>query len=216
MWFFFLIRRKMHTIRQDESQLLYLHCLTIFCAFDWARASIVGNVLSTKRTRKFIEAWNTTPTYINQCTKNLNGIPHRQEWATVQALTVAAVSVVTINKVVQLHFYRMWQVEPCQRLDDIARRSSWANEVLTICSNKTKQQQSQRLSQDIDGLTRCKSSPFSPGWRHSRGEVGLFNEYIGMNGRFHSLRPSLSTRPGLDRVFFQLLQNNRPLSDHHR
>ncbi len=36
-------------------------------AFDWTRASVVGNG-STKLTLGFIEAWNTTPTCVNQCT----------------------------------------------------------------------------------------------------------------------------------------------------
>ncbi len=35
--------------------------------FDWTRASVVGNG-TTKRTREFIEAWKTTPAYVNQCT----------------------------------------------------------------------------------------------------------------------------------------------------
>ncbi len=53
--------------RQDENSLLALHCLTIGHAFDWTRASVVGNG-TTKRTQEFIEAWKTTPTCVNQCT----------------------------------------------------------------------------------------------------------------------------------------------------
>ncbi len=53
--------------RQDENSLLALHYLTTGHAFDWTRASAVGNG-TTKWTRKFIEAWKTTPTWVNQCT----------------------------------------------------------------------------------------------------------------------------------------------------
>ncbi len=47
--------------RKDENSLLALHRLTTVHAFDWTRASVVGNGV-TKRTREFIEAWKTTPT----------------------------------------------------------------------------------------------------------------------------------------------------------
>ncbi len=53
--------------RQDENSLLALHCLTTGHAFDWTRASVVGNG-TTKRIREFIEAWKTTSTCVNQCT----------------------------------------------------------------------------------------------------------------------------------------------------
>ncbi len=53
--------------RQDENSPLALHSLTTGHAFDWTRASVVGNG-TTKRTREFIEAWKTTPTCVNQCT----------------------------------------------------------------------------------------------------------------------------------------------------
>ncbi len=51
----------------DENSLLALHCLTTGHAFDWTRASVVGNG-TTIRTWDFIEAWKTTPTCVNQCT----------------------------------------------------------------------------------------------------------------------------------------------------
>ncbi len=66
----FATRMKEHqsTVRrQDENSLLALHSLTTGHAFDWTRASVVGNG-TTKRTREFIEAWKTTPTCVNQCT----------------------------------------------------------------------------------------------------------------------------------------------------
>ncbi len=53
--------------RQNETSLLALHCLTTGHAFDWTRASTVGNG-TTKRTLEFSEAWKTTPTCVNQCT----------------------------------------------------------------------------------------------------------------------------------------------------
>ncbi len=45
--------------RQDENSLLPLHCLTTGHAFDWDRESVIGKG-TTKHTRGFIEAWNTT------------------------------------------------------------------------------------------------------------------------------------------------------------
>ncbi len=41
--------------QQDKNSLLALHCLTTGHAFDWIRATVVGNG-GTKRTRVFIEA----------------------------------------------------------------------------------------------------------------------------------------------------------------
>ncbi len=52
--------------RQDENSLLALHCLTTGHAFDWDRATVIGKG-TTRHTRNFIEAWNTTSTYANQC-----------------------------------------------------------------------------------------------------------------------------------------------------
>ncbi len=51
--------------RQDENSLLALHCLTYGHAFDWDRATVVGNGTS-KYKREFVEAWNTTSTCVNQ------------------------------------------------------------------------------------------------------------------------------------------------------
>ncbi len=53
--------------RQDKNSLLALHCLTTGHAFDWTRASVVGNG-TTKRTREFIKAWKTMPICVKQCT----------------------------------------------------------------------------------------------------------------------------------------------------
>ncbi len=52
--------------RQDENPLLALHCLTAGHAFDWDRDTVVKNTTS-KHKREFVEAWNTTSTYINEC-----------------------------------------------------------------------------------------------------------------------------------------------------
>ncbi len=52
--------------RQDENSLLALNCLMTGNAFDWDRASVIGKG-TTKHTRDFIEAWNTTSTCDNQC-----------------------------------------------------------------------------------------------------------------------------------------------------
>ncbi len=52
--------------RQDEIYLLALHCLTTAHPFDWDRASVIGKG-TTKQTRDFIEAWNTTSICVNQC-----------------------------------------------------------------------------------------------------------------------------------------------------
>ncbi len=51
--------------QQDENSLLALHFLATGHAFDWYRASIIGKG-TTKYTRDFIEAWNTTSTRVNQ------------------------------------------------------------------------------------------------------------------------------------------------------
>ncbi len=56
--------------RQDENSLLALHCLTSGHAFDWDRATVVGNGTS-KYKREFVEAWNTTSTCVNQCRKTV-------------------------------------------------------------------------------------------------------------------------------------------------
>ncbi len=50
------IRTRFAVRRQDENSLLALHSLTTGHAFDWTRASVVGNG-TTKRTREFTEAW---------------------------------------------------------------------------------------------------------------------------------------------------------------
>ncbi len=47
--------------RQDENSLLALHCLTSGHAFDWDRATVMGNGTS-KYKRELVEAWNTTST----------------------------------------------------------------------------------------------------------------------------------------------------------
>ncbi len=51
--------------RQDDNSLLALHCLTSDHAFDWDRATVVGNGMS-KYKREFVEAWNTASTCVNQ------------------------------------------------------------------------------------------------------------------------------------------------------
>ncbi len=52
--------------RQDENIQLSLYCLTTSHAFDWGRASAIGKG-TTKHTRDFTEAWNTTSRCVNQC-----------------------------------------------------------------------------------------------------------------------------------------------------
>ncbi len=52
--------------RQDENSLLALHCLTTGHAFDWDIASVIGKG-TTKHTRDFIEACNTSSTCVNIC-----------------------------------------------------------------------------------------------------------------------------------------------------
>ncbi len=58
-----------HGLPGDRTRifLVALNCLTTGDAFDWTSASAVGNG-STKRTRELIEALNTTPTCVHQCT----------------------------------------------------------------------------------------------------------------------------------------------------
>ncbi len=51
--------------RQDETSLHTLHFLTTGHVFDWERATVVGKGTS-KHKREFVEAWNTTPTCVNQ------------------------------------------------------------------------------------------------------------------------------------------------------
>ncbi len=48
----------------------------------------------------------------------LGGRSYRQGWATAQTLTEP------VNLVcVQPHYYRVWQVEPCQRFGEASKRS---------------------------------------------------------------------------------------------
>ncbi len=50
----------------DANSLLAIHSPTTGHAFDWDRASVIGKG-TTKHTRDFTEAWNTTTTCVNQC-----------------------------------------------------------------------------------------------------------------------------------------------------
>ncbi len=68
--------------------------------------------------------WKIHPTRISYCSSNSWARSFRCEDNNVAFTHV------------QTHYYRMWQVEPCNRLGEVARRSSWAVGLLVLYSSK--------------------------------------------------------------------------------